>query len=190
MKITQFILIAIAFSTLGGCAFWSADRYPDGVSKDVNFSIEEQCKATEIIPVFSGSGSDDWKQKVELSSAQATRVLSTQEFASSCQSLRLTSTNGKSVQEVCREMVCSGVIQPSISFYKDSDTRAIAYEENGALYINTAKENAGAGGPGNIAHEFTHTIGYTHFSNWAFLGGSSVPYQVGNLVEKAVKIPE
>lgn len=179
----NFALIVCFSITVSGCALWSADRYPNGVTADAQFSSEPTCKLTEIEPNFIGDTSPEWRQKVLQSADEATRILHTPEFAASCQSLRLTRTNGKSVQEVCREMVCSGVVKPRVGFYHKSSTRAIAYEKNGALFINSAKEDAGAGSPGNIAHEFTHTLGYTHFSNWAFLGKSSVPYRVGNLVE-------
>jgi hypothetical protein len=102
----------------------------------------------------------------------------------------MTRTNGKSIQEVCRELVCAETVKPIVKFYNNPNTRAIAYEENGALHINTAKQSAGAGDSGNMAHEFTHTLDYTHFSNWAWLGKSSVPYRVGNLVNKLAKNTE
>lgn len=114
------------------------------------------------------------------------RLIKTKEFARRCQSLRLNRTNGKSVQEVCRELVCSGAIEPIISFFSNDATRAIAYEDNGKLYINTAKKTSGAGGPGNIAHEVTHILGYRHFTNWAFSGKNSVPYQIGSLAEELI----
>ncbi|WP_156948092.1 hypothetical protein [Marinobacterium jannaschii] len=186
----KFLPLGLTLLSISGCAMWSADRYPDGVVADAQFVSEPMCMPTNISPDISGEPSPEWKQRVIHSSSVATRILASQEFAQACQSLRMTRTNGKSVQEVCREMVCSGTVKPSVNFYNKPSTRAIAYEKNGALYINTAKESAGAGGPGNMAHEFTHTLGYTHFSNWSFLGKSSVPYRVGNLVERLAKDAE
>ncbi|EFF84515.1 hypothetical protein HMP0015_0008, partial [Acinetobacter haemolyticus ATCC 19194] len=58
----------------------------------------------------------------------------------------------------------------------------IAYEKNQVIHINTAKSAAGT--PGNLAHEFTHTLGYTHFTNFSWLGRSSVPYVTGRFVDK------
>ena len=182
-KRVNFLLLCTSVA-VAGCTFSSANRYPQGVTKNANFKNESSCVPTKIQPIISGEGTNEWKQRVQASADAVTQVLQTQEFSAACQSLELTRTNGRSVQEVCREMVCSGEISPSISFYHDPNTRAIAYESDGALFINTAKEAAGAGGTGNIAHEVTHTLNYTHFSNWAFLGKCSVPYRIGNLVEK------
>tara|TARA_R110001583_G_scaffold119228_1_gene270591 strand:- start:4400 stop:4885 length:486 start_codon:yes stop_codon:yes gene_type:complete len=152
-----FMLLSIA-----GCSMFSADRYPVGVADDVLFSSEPDCKPTIISPNIIDAPSSEWKQRIIDSSSKATKVLGSPEFTAQCQSLKMTRTNGKSIQEVCREMVCA----------------------------ETAKQSAGAGDPGNMAHEFTHTLDYTHFSNWAWLGTSSVPYRVGNLVNKLAKDTE
>lgn len=179
------IVIVVSLSIMfGGCTLFSAKQFPEGSSQVVNFNDPETCNSTKVMPTFSGEHSEVWEERVLSSAKTVTEILQTQSFSQACQALRMTRTNDKSVQEVCREMVCAGEIIPSISFYHDPSTRAIAYESNGALLINTAKESAGAGGPGNIAHEVTHTLGYTHFTNWAFLGKSSVPYRIGNLVQK------
>ena len=180
----NILCVASISIMLGGCTLFSANQFPEGASQVSSFNKESACTPTKVIPTFSGERSDEWEKRVSSSSETVTKVFQTQDFAQACQALRMTRTNGKSVQEVCREMVCAGEITPSISFYHDPNTRAIAYESNGALFINTAKKFAGAGGPGNIAHEVTHTLSYTHFTNWAFLGKSSVPYRIGNLVEK------
>jgi hypothetical protein len=175
-----------ALVILGGCAFSAAKRYPEGVSYDINFMNESSCVPTNIKLEFSGQTSIYWEHKIQSAAILATKAIQSQEFSAACHDLKLTHTNGKSVQEVCREMVCSSEITLSINFYHDANTRAIAYERDGALFINTAKEKEGAGSPGNIAHEVTHILDYKHFSNWAFLGKSSVPYRIGNLVESLV----
>ena len=185
------ITIYISCLFIGGCAVFSARQIPEGGSTIEQFTSDPTCNSTQLSPVFVGDEPGEaWKNKV-LSSAQTVgQVLASDDFAQRCQSLNLIMTRGETVQEVCRRLVCAGDVSPDIGFYYDQHTRAIAYEEDGALYINTAKGSQGAGGVGNIAHEFTHTLGYKHFTNFALLGSYSVPYEVGELVEELKEIAE
>jgi len=146
---------------------------------------EQQCKATNLHVEFVSETTPLWKSKVEQSALAANAVLSSSEFSQACASSTLQRTNGKPVAQVCHEVMCSDKQLIKLGFYSDPGTRAIAYESDGAIYLNIEQESAGS--PGNLVHEFTHTLGYTHFTNWAFLGRKSVPYVVGNLVDSQIQ---
>jgi hypothetical protein len=171
-----------------------AEKYPQGATANVNYLSEASCSPTIITPkfgettVFEGDKALEkkWVDKIKESAQLANKQISSKEFAMKCQSLNVTKTNGKTVQEVCREIVCSSAVHPTIGFYNNPGTKAIAYESEGGLFVNIAKDAQGAGGTGNLVHEFTHTLGYKHFTNFALLGQCSVPYRVGNLVEELV----
>ena len=122
-----------------------------------------------------------WKRRVEENAAKAEEILSSTEFAEAYRKEKIRGTKGKTVNEVINELQYSGETEINVGFYNNPDTRAIAYEEGGNIYFNTAKDEAGS--PGNIAHELTHKMGYKHFTNWAFLGRRSVPYTVGYAVD-------
>ena len=122
-----------------------------------------------------------WKTKLQKSAQAANTIISSKEFLDRCNASKLRNTNGKFVPQVCQEIICAGKRNVNFEFYNSSNSRAIAYEKNNIVYINTAHQNAGT--PGNIVHEFTHTLGYKHFTNWPFLSKNSVPYTIGNLVD-------
>ena len=182
------LLISFAGVFFAGCSTGVGARHIQPVAINDGISDPLECPATIIVPVYVGTVPKQWRKKVQESAASLGNILASEEFAVRCGSLRLTRRNGKSVTEVCRQLSCAGEIAPTVSFYRDPESRFIAYERGGALFVNTAKDAAGK--PGNLAHEVTHILGYTHFSNKRFLGTSSVPYRIGSLVRELVNAAE
>lgn len=173
-------LAFIAF-LISGCA----SQLPAGGAYLDSFTDDEECETTIIRYEFVVDPNDHWRSLLEKSTRTANDILISDSFAQMCQITKMNKTNGKSVQEVCREMTCSGTRELKYGFFHDPKTRAIAREVgSGVIEFNTAKPNSGAGGPGNIAHELTHVLGYKHFTNWSWLGKYSVPYEVGGIVQK------
>jgi hypothetical protein len=142
------------------------------------------CTPTKLVVKFTETPSDLWRTRLESSAALASTILSSDAFAAKCVEMTMRRTNDRTVSDVCRHVACAGEHQLAIGFFHDANTRAIASEGEDGISINTAKADAGAGTPGNLVHEFTHILGYTHWTNWAFLGKRSVPYMVGNLVDE------
>ena len=95
-------------------------------------------------------------------------------------------TGGRSVEEVCEQLACAGEREIKIGIYADPSMKTFAFEKRGAVFINTAKRRGGK--PGNLAHEFAHTLGYSHSSYWGILKKQSVPYVVGALVDQLVAV--
>lgn len=65
-------------------------------------------------------------------------------------------------------------------------TKAIAYASKGTIFVNEYKINSLelADYVGNFAHEFIHTIGYSHEGNRVTqFNLSTVPYVIGGLAE-------
>jgi hypothetical protein len=174
------VISGIAALMLSACA----SQLPSGVNYEASFSDDENCEATKIVYEFISEPNDHWRTLLEESTRTANDILVSDNFAKECQITKMNKTLGKSVQEVCREMACSGTKHLKYDFFNDQGTSAIAREVgNGTVEFNIAKPNSGAGGPGNIAHEFTHTLGFKHFTNFAWLGKYSVPYEVGGIVQ-------
>ena len=175
------VLAAVAL-ILTACSL----RGPRSASEDPAPSLHSS--PTDLSIEFVTDPTASWAQRLNESAATAEAILQSEEFASRCRASKMSRTNGKPVEQVCREFSHAGPIKIEVGFYHDPDTRAIAYEQNDVVYVNTAKSEAGS--PGNIAHELAHVLGYTHFTNWAFLGRNSVPYVVGELVDsQAMPLP-
>lgn len=178
------VLLASVCSFCMGYSTVTPSQYSQGITGGDELPDRASCSATMITPKYVGRSDSLWRGKIQASAQTVSRILASEEFFTKCRSLRLSRTNGKSVDEVCRQLACSGKIIPAISFYHDPDSRFIAYASGGTLFINTAKTTAGS--PGNLAHEVAHTLGYSHFSNRRLFGMSSVPYRIGDLVTKLV----
>lgn len=145
---------------------------------------QPDCAATDLVLQFSGDADAVWRSRLVAAAERASRVLATDEFKAKCNRLKLSRTNGKTVAQVCDEVACSGKQTITIGFFHKENTKAIASEGEDTIFINTAKEDGGAGSPGNLVHEFTHALGYTHFTNFPIFGKNSVPYKIGNLVDE------
>lgn len=176
-------MLALLASSLlfTGCA----SQLPIGGSFVDSFTGIPSCQATKIEYEYVSDPNDYWADLLKNSTEKANESLLSPEFAKACQNLKLNKTNEKTVQDVCREMACSGDKKLKFGFFDDAGTSVIAREVgNGVIEFNIAKPNSGAGSIGNIAHEFSHTLGYRHFTNFSWLGKYSVPYEVGGLVDK------
>jgi hypothetical protein len=136
---------------------------------------------TKITVSFHSEPTPFWRERIERNAVIAGKIITSEAFAERLRNVKLTRTNGRTSAEVCRHLQFSGPVNVVFGFYHDTRTSAIAYEGEGAVFINTAREDA-AGLPGNIAHELTHQLGYTHLTNFRIFGRTSVPYVVGDLV--------
>ena len=139
---------------------------------------------TEISVQFIENPTPFWKERVEKNANVAERILNSKEFATEFTRQSLTETDGKTAEEICRELQNAGQVNLKIGFYRRLLTRAIAFERDGSVYLNTAKAENGAGSPGNLAHELAHTLGYKHESNWQGESTTTVPYVVGYIVDR------
>lgn len=185
MKEKYSNIIALAVSlTLVGCA----SQLPSGGSYVESFIKSTECAPTKLSYLYVSEPDDHWRRLLKESTDQVNSIIVSDTFAKQCQTLKMNRTNGKNIQEVCREIACSGEKTIRFGFFNRTNTTAIARElGNGVVEFNIAKPNSGAGKPGNIVHEFTHTLGYTHFTNFSWLGKYSVPYEVGGLVDNLAK---
>ena len=175
------IVSASAIILLASCA---SQLPKDGQYVDT-FTTNPACKPTHLMFEFVSVPDNYWKTRLTESTGKANEILVSDEFAKACQQLTMNKTKGKSVQEVCNELACSDTRTLKFGFFNNKRTSAIAREMgNGVVEFNIAKPDSGAGSPGNIAHEFTHTLGYKHFTNISWLGIFSVPYEVGGLVDE------
>lgn len=126
-----------------------------------------------------------WKERLEKNVKVAEAILTSPKFAEECAKQTMTETGGKTVDQICHDVQYAGHVVLKIGFFKRRLTRQIAHEQNKGVSFNTAK--AGAGSPGNIAHELTHVLGYSHASNWEHKSSTTVPYVIGYVVDKLVK---
>lgn len=87
-------------------------------------------------------------------------------------------------QDVLTNIENAGEIVVVFGLYSRWWTRAIAYEQNGAVYFNTRKESRGAGSVWNVMHEVLHVLGYHHLGNSPSGNEHSIPYLVPELIKK------
>jgi hypothetical protein len=127
-----------------------------------------------------------WRDRLDRNVYEVNAILRSGTFLERCAILPLERTNGKSVRQVCEEIACRGATTISVGFFHDTQTKAIAFEQEGMISLNTAREDA-AGSAGNLAHEFAHQLGYTHVSTFEYLGARSVPYGIGYLVDRLAR---
>lgn len=134
--------------------------------------------------VFEG-GSSYWKQKVTRNALYVGSILSTPAFIQKVAAHRGFDFTKDTAAQVADKIAKKPVAKIKVGFYYNRwFTRAIAYEENGAVYINTAKESYGAGGWGNIMHELMHALGYSHNGNSPSGQANTVPWQIVTLAQQ------
>jgi hypothetical protein len=126
-----------------------------------------------------------WRDRLEKNAKVAEAILTSPKFAEECAKRTMTETGGKTVEQICHDVQYAGPVVLKIGFFKRRLTRQIANEQNKGVSFNTAK--AGVGSPGNIAHELTHVLGYSHASNWEHKSSTTVPYVIGYVVDELAK---
>jgi hypothetical protein len=144
---------------------------------------------TKIVPNFINTKYPEGMTKVKDSIEVTNRIMQSENFLTACRQLQLSRTKGKSVEEVCHEFACAGTRTINFDFYRGRP-KILGHGSRSGVSINVA--NSVAGTPGNLAHEFAHVLEYKHTSNfsWHWLNGTTVPYQIGNLVGKLAESNE
>ena len=174
MNVRVIIVFGTASLVLAACAS------PPGLQPElVSYA---QCNPTRLAAVFISEGDEVSKERIRESLRQASRVLASGEFLQGCRESAMNRTGACTTEEVCARFACAGDSEIRVGLYSDSAMKAAAFEKSGAIFINTARQRAGQ--PGNLAHEFAHTLGYSHATYWGIMRKRSVPYVVGGLVDR------
>lgn len=130
------------------------------------------------------NGSTYWKQLVKRNAEHAGRVLSDPAFLAKVENWTKFDFTSDTPRTVATRLEKAGTVKIRVGFYTGWWwSKAIAYEDGGAIYFNTRKEAYGAGGVGNIAHEFMHALGYSHNGNSPAGQENTVPWRVGQWAE-------
>jgi hypothetical protein len=137
----------------------------------------------EIVIDFEG-GTAEWHGIIRRNAATAAEIMSRPAFVEQVRTWPRFAHTTDSPEQVAERIRSAGRLTIAVGFYAKSRTKAIAYEQNGRVYFNTLKQKYGAGSPGNIAHETTHTLGYKHKGNRRRPNINSVPYRIGDWVEE------
>jgi hypothetical protein len=126
------------------------------------------------------NGSRYWQDLVLENAAKASAALSDPKFIAKVRTwpgFDFTSSTPAQVGDVLED---AGDVVIKVGFYKGWWwSRAIGYEQDGAIYFNTRKEAYGAGGVGNIAHEVMHFLGFSHDGNSPAGQENTVPWRIG-----------
>lgn len=130
------------------------------------------------------NGDSYWQDKVRVSSDRAADILSSPPFLSKVRSFPMFDFCADSPTHVGDKLESTTEIKINVGFYSKRWTKAIAYEEGGAVNFNTRKEAGGAGSAGNVAHEVMHALGYSHDGNSPQGQQHTVPYAIGNWVDE------
>lgn len=130
------------------------------------------------------NGSPYWKQKVTKNALYVASILSTPAFLDQIEAHKKFDFTPDTPKQVAEKIRTTHLAKIKVGFYyKRWFTRAIAYEEDDAIYFNTAKESYGAGGWGNIMHELMHSLDYSHNGNSPAGQSNTVPWQVVTLAQ-------
>lgn len=176
-SVRRLLIVSVILAPLSSCA---TDSNSVLEASESVLELESTCAATDLRVTYISEGTEEWTERIESSARAASAIFNSVEFQQECRSSTMTRRREKSVQQVCSEFSCSGPRTIKVGLYNDPSVRVVAFEKSGAVFINTAKTHAGS--PGNIAHEFAHTLGYSHSTNWGFIRKRSVPYVIGGLV--------
>ena len=125
-----------------------------------------------------------WKNKVTASALYAAAILSTPDFLQRVALHPSFDFTDKSSLQVAGVIKTTEVAKIKVGFYyKWWFTKAIAYEQDGAVYFNTAKEGYGAGDWPNVMHELLHSLGFQHNGNSPSGQQNTVPWKVVELAK-------
>lgn len=139
----------------------------------------------KINAIFLFKNNKYWHEKLSKSIAETEALLNDKDLTGKLRALspKLDHTSD-TWQEVLDRIENAGEITVKFGLYSRWWTRAIAYEQNGAVYFNTRKESRGAGSVWNVMHEVLHVLGYHHLGNSTSGNENSVPYLVPELIRK------
>ena len=125
---------------------------------------------------------------VRTSAATVSTVMSDARFLSQVENVVSYDYTADSPAQIADKIRNAGEVKINVGFYRGWFwSRAIAYEQDGAIYFNTRKFGYGAGGVENVAHEFMHALGYAHNGNSPAGNEHTVPWMIGKMVGKFVK---
>lgn len=126
------------------------------------------------------NGTDFWKDLVINNAWTVSQIISHPDFIEKVANWPAFDFTNQSPREVAETLEQVGDVKIRVGFYKGwIFSKAIAYEEGGAVYFNTRKFAYGAGGVGNIAHELMHALGYSHRGNSPNGNENTVPWRIG-----------
>lgn len=129
------------------------------------------------------NGSDYWKKKVQDAALKVQGIFSDEGFLQAVAAHAGFDFTADSPAAVASRLMNAGTVSIHVGFYSKCLTRAIAYEQAGAVYFNTRKEAQGAASWQNVAHEVLHALGYSHNGNAPAGQGNTVPYAIPALAE-------
>lgn len=120
--------------------------------------------------------------KVRESAQRASEVLSDPEFIEKVRSHSGFDFTNHTPGMVAATLENVREVAIKVGFYREwwPWSKVIAYEENGEVWFNTRK--AEAGDVGNVAHETMHAMGFSHNGNAASGNQNTIPYWIGEQV--------
>jgi hypothetical protein len=130
------------------------------------------------------NGSPYWQDLVTKNAGIASSILSSADFLAKVAAFPKFDNTDETPGMVALKLQTTLEVNINVGFYWNWFSRAIAYEEDGSVYFNTAKESRGAGSAGNIAHECMHALGYEHNGNYSAGNLFTVPYWIGDQVDE------
>lgn len=133
------------------------------------------------------NGSSYWQAKILVSAGKASAVLSDPVFLAKVRAHPSFDFTGVTPAQVADTLAAAGDVTVSVGFFSKWFTKEIAFEDEDGFHFNTRKDAQGAGGPGDLAHELCHQLGYLHRGNGRRGNEGTVPYWIGDQVDAAVE---
>lgn len=133
------------------------------------------------------NGNSYWQAKILVSAGKASAVLSDPVFLAKVRAVPKFDFTSDTPAQVGDKLAAAGDVTVSVGFFSKWFTKEIAFEDAGGFHFNTRKEAQGAGGPGDIAHELCHELGWLHRGNARSGNENSAPYWIGDQVDAAVE---
>lgn len=134
------------------------------------------------------SGTEYSQDLVRTSAATVSKVFSDPVFLARVSSIVKYDFTTETSAQVAETIRSAGEVKVNVGFYRGWFwSRAIAYEQDGAIYFNTRKFGYGAGGVENVAHEVMHALGYSHRGNSPAGNENTVPWKVGQMAAQFIK---
>lgn len=143
----------------------------------------------KITITFLGFPDQYWRSKIMENSNRAARILSDPAFLAKIRAWPKFDFTNSTPAEIADQLALSPTIRIRVGFYRGWFwSKAIAYEDHGAIYFNTRKAAYGAGSVGNIAHELMHALGFSHNGNSPAGNENTVPWRIGQWAETWVPV--
>jgi hypothetical protein len=121
-----------------------------------------------------------WKNLVTRNAETAQAILSDPKFIEKVRGWAGFDFTSSTPGQVATTLELATEVNIKIGFYRGWFwSKAIAYEQDGAIYFNTRKEAYGAGSVGNIVHEIMHALGFSHNGNSPAGNTNAVPWRLG-----------